>query len=110
MVGTKKKVESQIKELEEMKKHLKKECDKVLAKHNKIVKELQSGEANAEKVITKTLSAVADALLVNLMQNEFNVKNLLGSDESVGLEAILVPLKSLVTPPHEQLVYSRARE
>ena len=56
------------------------------------------------------MTAVADTLLVNLLQNEYNVKNLLGSNESVGLEAILVPLKNLVTPPHEQLVYSRARD
>lgn len=79
-------------------------------KHNKIIKELKSGEANKEKIEREILNAVADALLVNLLQNEYNVKNLLGSDESVGLEAILVPLKNLVTPPHEQLVYSRARD
>jgi hypothetical protein len=110
MVASKNKVDAQIKELEEMKRILKKESDKVLAKHNKIVKELKSGEANQEKTIQRTLTTVADALLVNLLQNEYNVKNLLGSDESVGLEAILVPLKNLVTPPHEQLVYSRARD
>jgi|JI10StandDraft_1071094.scaffolds.fasta_scaffold1586886_1 hypothetical protein len=110
MVASKKKVESQIKELEEMKKVLKKESDKVLTKHNKIVKTLQNGEANQDKTIQRTLTIIADALLVNLLQNEYNVKNLLGSDESIGLEAILVPLKNLVTSPHEQLVYSRARD
>jgi hypothetical protein len=71
---------------------------------------LQKGETNQEKTIQKTLNATADALLVNLLQNEYNVKNLLGSDESEGLEAMLVPLKNLVTPPHGQLVYNRARD
>jgi hypothetical protein len=93
-----------------MKKILKKNCDKIFAKHNKIVKDLESGETNQEKTIQRTLTIVADALIVNLLQNEYDVKNLLGSDESVGLEAILVPLKNLVNPPHEQLVYSRARD
>lgn len=71
---------------------------------------MQSGEANQEKDYSKALNATADALLVNLLQNEYNVKNLLGSDESKGLEAMLVPLKNLVTPPHGQLVYNRARD
>lgn len=110
MVDSKPKVEGQIKELEEMRKSLHKECQKVLKKHNHIVKALKSGEANQDATIRRTLGVVADALLVNLLQNEYNVTNLLRNEERVGLEALMIPVKSLIQPSADQLIYSRARE
>lgn len=110
MVSSKAKVESQIKELEDIKRTLHKECLRVLDKHKQIVKGLKTGEANVDNTVKRTLGVVADALLVNLLQNEYNVKNLLGNEERIGLEAIMLPIKNLFNPPADQLVYSRARE
>jgi hypothetical protein len=49
-------------------------------------------------------------LLVNLLQNEYGVKDLLPQEQRVGLEAIMVPVKNLFTPPADQLIYDRAKE
>jgi seryl-tRNA synthetase len=110
MVESKDKVQEQIQELEDMKKLLKTECNKVLTKHTKIVKELKDGETNQANTIERTLGTIADALLINLLQNEYNVSDLLGQEERVGLEALMLPVKSLFNPPADQLSYSRARE
>jgi len=82
----------------------------VQAKHNNIVKNLIAGETNKESIIQDSLKSLADALLVNLLQNEYQAKDLLGSEEQVGLEAIMVPLKNLFSPPSDTLIYERARD
>jgi hypothetical protein len=71
---------------------------------------LKDGETNQANTIERTLGTIADALLVNLLQNEYNVSDLLGQEERVGLEALMLPVKSLFNPPADQLSYSRARE
>jgi len=53
---------------------------------------------------------LADALLVNLLQNEYQAKDLIGAEEQVGLEAIMVPLKNLFHPPADTLIYERAKD
>jgi hypothetical protein len=110
MIASKDKIEQQIQELEEIRKGVHKECKTILTKHQKIVKNLKSGESNKDKTIKETLGSVADALLVNLLQNEYHVKDFVGKEETVGLEAIMLPLKNLFNPPGHQLVYSRAKE
>lgn len=111
MVASKAKVEGQIKELEEMRNTLRRECKKVLNKHNDIVKGLEKDEPQKDDtIINKSLGAVADALLVNLLQNEYGVKDLLENEEMIGLKALLMPLKSLFNPPADQIIYDRARD
>jgi hypothetical protein len=110
MIASKDKIEQQIQELEEIRKGVHKECKTILTKHQKIVKNLKTGESNEDKTIKETLGSVADALLVNLLQNEYHVKDLVGKEETVGLEALMLPLKNLFTPPGHQLVYSRAKD
>jgi hypothetical protein len=110
MIASKEKVEQQIQEFEEIRRGVHKESKKIIAKHNKIVKDLKTGEANKENTIKETLGSVADALLVNLLQNEYHTTHLVGKEETVGLEALMIPLKNLFTPPGNQIVYSKAKE
>ncbi len=109
MITGKSKIEGQILELTEIKNGVRKEWSKVMKKHNKIVKELSQGEEQKVEAVDESLGSVADALLVNLLQNEYDVRNLLGDEERTGLEAIMVPVKNLFTPPADTLIYDRAR-
>ncbi|MCG8522029.1 MAG: hypothetical protein MI744_07480, partial [Pseudomonadales bacterium] len=110
MIASKEKIEAQIQELSEIKNGVRKEWKKVMAKHNKIIKELSNEEELRDSTIHESLGSVADALLVNLLQNEYDAKDLLAEQEKTGLEAIMVPIKSLFTPPAQTLIYNRARE
>ena len=109
MVASKDKVESQIKELEEMKKMIKSECNRVFDKHNEIVNSSKSNELKKVDVVTEALENIADACLINLLEKHYDVNNLVNEEESVGLESLLLPLKSLLNPS-QNLMYSRARE
>lgn len=106
MVASKYKVEGQIKELEDMRKELHKECNKILAKY----KTLKAATEKPATTINTALGHMADALLINLLQNEYDVKDLLSSSSRVGLESLMIPIKSLFNPPADQLSYTRARE
>ena len=108
MVASKEKIENQIKEFEDMKKQLKQESNKILAKHQEILQNMETGAVKEEEVVRKALHSIADALLVNSLQNNYGVQNLLDDDNSHALEALLVPLKNLVNPPSESLKYDRA--
>jgi hypothetical protein len=106
MVASKYKVEGQIKELEDMRKELHKECTKILAKH----KSLKAATEKPSTTINTALGHMADALLINLLQNEYDVRDLLSPSSRIGLESLMIPIKSLFNPPADQLSYTRARE
>ncbi|CAI2370250.1 unnamed protein product [Moneuplotes crassus] len=110
MIQSRSKIETQMQELTEIKNGVRKEWKKVMTKHNKIIKDLSSQEELRDSTINESLGSVADALLVNLLQNEYDAKDLLAEQEKIGLEAIMVPIKSLFTPPAQTLIYNRARE
>ena len=110
MVASKESIEHQIQELNEVRTGMKKEIKNVMTKHRKVVKGLLEGEANQHNTIHSTLKALSDALLINLLQNESEVKEILNEDDKQGLKTVMVPLKNLFTPPSGELNYGRAQE
>lgn len=110
MVASRPRIEGQIQELTEIKSGIRKETKKLWTMHKEEIKALATGESNQDNTIQTSLGSLADALLVNLLQNEYQVKDLLSEEDKVGLEAIMVPLKNLFTPPAEEIIYDRARE
>ena len=110
MIKSREKIEAQIQELIEIRTGVRKEIKKVMGKHKSIVKGLEDGESNREHTIQSTLKNIADALLINLLQNEYAVQDLIDEEERVGLESLMVPLKSLFHPPGNEVNYDRARD
>jgi hypothetical protein len=103
-------LEEEIKELEDMRQNIKEESQKVLRSYKTSMLAQPVDDKNVDSIISNSLGRVADALLINLLQNKFNVNDVLGDNEREGLRAVLVPLEQIMNPSANSIVYDRARD
>lgn len=104
------KLEAQVKELEEMRQGIKDEGNKLIQGMSAPSQPQSTNEKAVDGIISNAVGRVADALLINLLQNQFNKNSVLGDKENEGLNAVLVPLQSILSPPGDSIVYDRARD
>ena len=103
-------LEAQIKDLEEMRQSIKDEARNMINNMKGSSDHAKVDDKSQDQIISHALGRVADALLLNLLQNDRSVRNLLESHDNIGLKAALVPLQSLIAPTSGSLVYNRAKE
>lgn len=103
-------VKAEIKELEEMRHSIQTEARSIIQNMQGTAAPAKVDHKLQDEIITHSLGRVADALLINLLQNQNGVRSFLQSNENAGLKAALIPLQSLISPNSSSLVYNKARE
>lgn len=96
MIASKDKVESQVKELEEMKRQLRAESNKVLDKHVAIIKNLDPGDVDPHEAIDRVLATIIDLGISNLLANHYEVDALFSDETKSGSDALVAALRQLI--------------
>lgn len=106
----KEKIEAQIKELEEIRQGMKDEALKMIHNIKASSKPQVIDDKAEERIIENALGRVADALLINLLQNHHQTQTLIGDHENDGLKALLVSFHAISHPDTKNIIYDRARD